>query len=98
VCQDLFSGPGWDGEEPDGSVPPPVTGNGPGAGNPGRPVAPGSGDEWPGDDPDAGAAAEQGLADPRRAHLRHYSHRACGVSRATMFAASGGEEALAVPI
>jgi hypothetical protein len=81
VRQDLFSGPGWDGEEPDGSVPPP-----------------GSGDEWPGDDPDADAAAEQGLADPRRAHLRHYSHRACGVSRATMFAASGGEEALAVPI
>ena len=59
--QDPFPSPGWDGEEPDGSVPPPVAGNGPGAGNPGRPAAPGSGDEWPGDDPDAGAAAEQGL-------------------------------------
>jgi Domain of unknown function (DUF222) len=55
VRQDLFSSPGWDGTEPDGSVPPPV------AGNPGRPAAPGSGGEWPGDDPDAGAAAEQGL-------------------------------------
>jgi Domain of unknown function (DUF222) len=64
VSQDPFPSPGWDGEEPDGSVPPPAAGNapgGPGAGNPGHPAAPGSGDEWPGDDPDAGAAAEQGL-------------------------------------
>jgi hypothetical protein len=61
VRQDPFPSPGWDGKEPDGSVPPPVTGNGPGAGNPGRPAVPGSGGEWPGDDPDAGAGAEQGL-------------------------------------
>jgi len=32
VPQDPFPSPGCDGEEPDGSVPPPVTGNSPGAG------------------------------------------------------------------
>ena len=42
--QDPFPSPAFDGEEPDGSVPPP-----------------GSGGEWPGDDPDAGAGPEQGL-------------------------------------
>jgi hypothetical protein len=55
-----------DGEEPDGPltgpVPPPVSGNGPDAGDPGSPAPPsGSGDEWPGDDPDASVGAEQGL-------------------------------------
>jgi Domain of unknown function (DUF222) len=65
VRQDPFPSPGWDGEEPDGSLPPPVTGNAPGgpdAEDPGSPVPPpGSGHEWPGDDPDASAGAEQGL-------------------------------------
>jgi Domain of unknown function (DUF222) len=62
VRQDPFPSPGNDGEEPDGSVPPPITGNGPDAGDLGSPVLPpGSDNEWPGDDPDTDAGAEQGL-------------------------------------
>jgi len=40
VPQDPFPSPGGDGEEPDGSVPPPVAGTGPDAEHPGRPAPP----------------------------------------------------------